>query len=272
MQKPLKFTIIACLFSLLVAPICSAQVVMRLNKGDQEGGAPPAVQQRALVVEASDDGNGNLQFHSFSSDGGDFFMASPMSWGGLPADPSQLIMNPQVRKDLELDDDQMKQIRDLQKDFTKRMQDRLNFKNGDPNQYKELGKIIQQINKEREEAMGAILLPHQSKRLKQIAAQMDMKNRGDANALIGKNMAEELGINDEQKKRIQDKAAEIKKEMEEEIAKIKEKGRKKLLRELSSDQRSKLEEMLGDKFEYKKVDWRDRIKKARERRDSEDDR
>ena len=253
----------------MVSPaLLSAQVVMRLQTQDQDGGGP--VVERSAVVLQGTGIDGNFQFHTYSTDG-----ALPMAfnglggWGGMSADPSQLVFDPQVRNDLELDEDQVKQLKKIQRDFSKQMQEKMKFTSGpdaDPKQYQKFAEIMKKIGKERQAAMGAILLPHQEKRLKQIATQMDMKGRGDANFLASKNMASELGIDDEQKKRLKKRAAEIKAEMEAEIAKIKEKGRDKLLKELKPSQRKQLEEMLGDKFERKQTNWRDRIEKLRKER------
>ena len=112
--------------------------------------------------------------------------------------------------------------------------------------------IVKQISKERKAAFGAVLLPHQSKRLNQISTQIEMKNRGDATALVGSRLAEELGIDDKQKKKIQKRSAEIKAELADKIAKLKEDARKELLRELKPDQRKKLNELVGEKFEQNK--------------------
>lgn len=265
--------------SLLLIPCAVGQEVIIKQAGPQEGSTPPpAVQQRAVLVEAVDDGSGSPRIYSFSTSGDGFVMDStlPMvgSWAGhLPADPSHLINMPQVRKDLELDDDQIRQLQEIQNEFNEKMRGKMNFTHGpdaDPNQFKEMRKVLREITEQRKAALGAVLLPHQSKRLQQISTQMKMKNQGDANALVSKDIAEELGIDEDQKKRLKDRAAEIKREMEEEIARIQEEGRKKLLRELTREQRDKLEEMTGDKFELKREQSRRSIQRLRSPRNEDD--
>ncbi len=170
----------------------------------------------------------------------------------------RLLSNSQVQKDLELDQDQITELRKIQDDYQKQIRNEIKQarKNKSFNS-KKWKEISQRIFKERKSAMGAVLLPHQSKRLKQIAAQMELKNRGDLNALIGSNLASELGIDDEQKERLKKRAAEIKKEFDEEVARLKKEAQQKLFRELRPDQRKKLDELTREKFEYK----RDRRKK-----------
>ena len=56
---------------------------------------------------------------------------------------------------------------------------------------------------------------------------------------LHRELAEELGIDDEQKEHLKKRSAEIKAELDADIAKLKEKARQKLLRELRPDQRKK---------------------------------
>jgi hypothetical protein len=179
-------------------------------------------------------------------------LAKPMVFGQfMSADPNQLIHNQQVRENLELDKEQMAELDAIRTEYQERMQEHVKSmqgKNADPNEW---GRVMKSLNEDRRLAMGAVLLPHQSKRLQQIATQMEMRNKGDANALIGESLAEALDIDDGQKERLKKRAEEIRQETEEQIARIKEEGRKKLLRELSSEQRRKLDELTGEKFELK---------------------
>ncbi len=170
-----------------------------------------------------------------------------------PYSRGRLLTNAQVQKDLELDQDQITELRKIQDNYQKQIRDEIKKaqKNKSYNS-KKWNEISQRLTKERKSAIGAVLLPHQSKRLKQIAAQMELKNRGDLNALIGSNLASELGIDDEQKERLKKRAAEVKKELEEKVAKLKKEAQQKLFRELRPDQRKKLDELTREKFEYKR--------------------
>ncbi len=236
------------------------------------------VQQGAIVVQAQQEGkDGPVQVFSMSTDGtgGDsMILSSPFSMGGWNSDPTQMMFNPQVRKELELGDEQVAKLKDISKKFSKQLREQLRFDPGsggrlDVDRIKNIRETLKTINAEREAAIGAVLLPHQSKRLKQISTQMKMQNRGAANTLTSDAMAKELNIDDEQKKRLKKRAEELKKQVEEKIAKIKQEAQEELLEELSRSQREKLKEMTGDKFEYKRTNWRDRIRRVRNRSSEE---
>ena len=90
-----------------------------------------------------------------------------------------------------------------------------------------------------------------------------MKSRGDVETLTDHELAEALGISDEQKERIKKRAEEIKAEVDEEIAQLKKKARQKLLHELTPKQRKQLEKMLGTEFDDKPIDQRKRVEHIR---------
>ena len=256
------------LTSVVVAPLAAQETV----EVEQQGGIVNQVRQEGE--------GGDIQVFSMTTDGtgnvgmGNMVLASPLSMGGF-SDPTQMMFNPQVRKELDLADEQVAKLKEISKKFSQQLKEQMKFDPAggrsklDMDRIKNIGKIIQNINAERESAIGAVLLPHQSKRLKEISTQMRMRNNGAASALVSKDIAEELEIDDEQKKRIKTRAAEIKKKLEADIAKLKEEAQEELMKELNRKQRDKLQEMTGDKFEYKKVNWRDRVRKMREQRRSE---
>jgi len=93
-----------------------------------------------------------------------------------------------------------------------------------------------------------------------------MQKQGAALAILNGKVAEELGIDEDQKQRIMDKEKELKEEMKERMEKLKEEMKEKLLGELSAEQRSKLKELSGDKIDYKPMSINDRIRKRLEGR------
>ncbi len=99
---------------------------------------------------------------------------------------------------------------------------------------------------------GATLpLVHQLDRLKQISFQRNEKNQGISSVLLSKAIAEQLGIDDEQKDRLKKRAEELKKQFDDKVAALKADMRKELLQELTPEQREKIDEMTGDKYEFK---------------------
>ncbi len=166
------------------------------------------------------------------------------------AQSGNLMHNTDVQKDLELDQDQIKELKKIQQDFNQQVNEEMKSARSGGGKFdtKKWSQTYQRLSEERKSAMGAVLLPHQSKRLEQIRTQMQIKSRGDLRTLVGQSVAEELGIDEDQKNQLKKRSAEINAELQEEIAKLKEQAREKLLRELRPDQRKKFKEMVGEKF------------------------
>jgi hypothetical protein len=114
-----------------------------------------------------------------------------------------------------------------------------------------IGEIIADVNKRQADRLASILLPHQLDRLKQISFQRNEQNRGISSMLLSKEIAEELGIDEEQQEKLKQRAEELKKEFDEKVAALKSDMRKELLQELTPEQRQKIDQMTGDKYEFK---------------------
>ena len=257
-----------CIFT---ANFCFAQEENQSGAAEQSTGG-------AIMITAEQDGAGgapvisSFQVVGSPGDGGSYFLGTDI--GMMGADPWSIVNNPQIQQELELVDEQKQQLRDLQKEYQKQLSERMQeFTKGgfDPESGKRIKDLFSEMRDTMQTRMGDILLPHQMDRLNQVSVQMEMRNRGDANALMGKRLAEMLGIDEEQKKRIEERSEEIKKKLEEKIAKLKDEAKQELLDELTSTQRKKLKELTGDKFEYKQTNWRDQIEKARRRAEKKSD-
>ncbi len=241
-----------------------------LTDGDQDG--EPQV-MRSMSVFASEDGSPPVILSSNSFGGIDGPMNFSFGGGGGEVDSFSLLSNPSVQKDLELVDDQVKQIQAIQRDFGKQISEQLKGGfSGDRAQ--ELGKIIRELKDKQKEQINNILLDHQQDRLKQVAMQTQLKNGGTANALGNKNFVEALGLTEKQIARLKDRSKELQKEMQEKIKKMRSQMKEELLGELSVEQRNKLKELLGDKYESKSEDWRssfrNRMKSVREKKSNGD--
>ena len=175
------------------------------------------------------------------------------------------MQNPSVQKDLELVADQTKKIEEIQRAFNDKIKDQLkDLKLGNKDGARNLSQVISELRASQSEEINSLLLDHQRTRLQQIALQQHMKTAGTAGALSSKRWAEALGIDDEQQKRLQEKAKELGEERKEKIAKMDADIKARLLKELTPEQRKKLEEMTGDEYQSKTEDWREKF----DRRDS----
>jgi hypothetical protein len=214
--------------------------------------APP---QQAVIITGSSSSDGS---------GPRFTMFSTAPTGvlapSIDPDISSLVNWPDVQQELALVDEQQQKLSEMQQRFAKRMQERLTeiHEGGDlleggmnPRRGEEIREMFEKFRAEQREELEQILLPHQLQRLEQISLQMDMKGRGDAEALAGDRLADALGLTDEQKQRLSERAKEINAELEKDIAKLREEAREELFGELTPSQREKLKSMLGDRFEMR---------------------
>ena len=255
--------------ALLLAAPCIAQ-----ETEVQESPAEGSFTESRTVIAATDDGSGAPpQVFAFSTNGDSVGMGEMVVVGDSPMmgapDIFSLANNTSVQREIELVDEQMDQIREINSEFGKKIQEEISgmrLGNMDPDRGRNLSELIQRLNDEKRSRMQEVLLPHQFDRLRQIALQTQMKRSGEAATLGSDKVAEELGITPEQQEKIKARADELKKEMEQKIAQLKEEMRDELLDELTRDQREKLEEMMGDSFELQTPSFRDRIQRMQDRR------
>lgn len=211
------------------APIEGAKIIIA---GDTEGVAP--------IFSAISAAPGSSTFYSFNS------------MGSGPADLRSLLYDGNVQQELELIDDQKVAIKKLQAEFSKRSQDLMkrSFTGGpvDGLTVENLRERQKALREEFEEKLADTLLPHQIKRLKEVALHTQLQRQGTAGALGTKQLAEALDISDEQLERIQKTATAAKKRLEEQIAALRKQAQQEVLDELTPTQKQKLKDLLGDDF------------------------
>ena len=282
----------------LIAVLLTGTFISGLIVGQDDpptGEPATGIQQRAIIVarpEGGGDGPQEIEIQSFefSTDGpgalGDHSMFSfstapgAMVRLGTPSGNSgmmNLLQNKSIREEIELVDDQYKKMQDFYKSrqasIMKEVQALIKPAAGGGKKSnesvqlrgKKIKEMIDKQQKEAEDKLKDLLLPHQLKRLEQVSHQVRMKNSGTLNSLTRGKLKEELDLSDDDVKNLKDKSKSIQKKLEEDIAKLRAKAKKDLLKELSPKQQRKLEEILGDKFEYKPTDWQSRIKEIQER-------
>ena len=167
------------------------------------------------------------------------------------------LTNPKMSRELELLDEQKEKLQELLEEFGQirrqvgeDMKERWEAANAE--ERKELGKEywgrIEEGRLEIVEQLKANLLPHQIDRLEQLSAQRMMgEGKGRESAgLLTDQMVDYLDISAEQKRRIEEKSAELKKEVTKKIQQILEDAKKELLDELSAEQKGKYEKLVGD--------------------------
>jgi Spy/CpxP family protein refolding chaperone len=162
-----------------------------------------------------------------------------------------------VRKELELVEEQRQKIdqirKDLQTDMTaeyKKIQDVPQDQR--MQKYNEMNTAL---TEKVEKQIAAVLLPHQVKRLKEIKIQMQVRNYyGAGQALASDEVAKELKITEEQKVKLREVQQQIMQEYQQKMSefynKMRDEAMQKLTAVLTPQQRQELERLMGPKFEY----------------------
>ncbi len=183
--------------------------------------------------------------------GGGWAYANPMGQS------LQYLLYPQVQSELDLLPDQKTALDKIRVEMSVKMQDAYKDLNNVPlaeRQSKYL-EVYGRIGAETDKRVTEVLLPHQTKRIRQIALQMRLANSGygSAAALNADEVAKELGITADQVEELKKREAELRQEIQEKTRdfykKLNEESRDKLLGVLTAAQREKLKELQGDKFE-----------------------
>lgn len=176
--------------------------------------------------------------------------------GGRPTD---LLSRADVRKELEILDDQVEKLEALSAKRRERFRE----------MYAELGDLSREernqklrerfteFNEQTKKDLGGILLPHQSKRLDQIVVQYQLRS-GLSRTLGNSAVSEALGISDEQKEQIQTRATQLGQEFQKKINEFRNELREQLLQELTPKQRAMWKDLVGEPFEFQQASSRNR--------------
>ena len=174
-------------------------------------------------------------------------------------DPTQLLHQPQIHEELELVEGQVEKIRAVLKEAQEKQNElrRKTFTGGrvDRLAMAEYQERVDKLREETEQKVEEILLPHQSKRLKQVALHLKLQRQGTAETLTGDELAEAIGLDDEQKQKLRDKAQEVSERLRREYEQLRAEARKEILGELTPAQQKKLEELLGGEYKPRQVPW-----------------
>lgn len=163
-----------------------------------------------------------------------------------------MLADENVRRDLEMVDDQYKELQTASQAIQKRAGEQLRSLD-----FSDRENLMEQIRKMRssaEEELNSLLLPHQVKRLRQIRFQSQVRRKTLVGILTSDPVMSDLDISDTQADELKDAEKEIREEMEKEIKKLREKAKNKLLARLKPKQKKEVEEMIGDSYDFKESD------------------
>lgn len=191
----------------------------------------------------------------FGGPGGGFF-----GGGGLLG----LAARDEVQQELQLVDEQKDKVRGITEDMRDKVRDlfgQMRDLNEDERRarFDEIRTKVEGLNGDMEKQLEKVLLPHQLDRLKQIDLQTKVRYRG-AEALTSSDIAKTLNLTDEQREKLEKRAAEVQEELQTKIRQLQVDARKKMLDVLTPDQQAQLEKMMGQQFEMPEQNFRDRFR------------
>ena len=167
-----------------------------------------------------------------------------------------LIQQQEVQAEIELSEDQQAELRTLgetiRDEIRSEMQGMFQGMQGLSNEerqarFDEIRSRFEEINKDAESRLQKVLMPHQFDRLKQIDLQSRIQ-RGGAAALAEGELADTLGLSESQRDQIREKSEQVQKDLNEKIGQLRVEARNQLLEVLTTEQRAKLESMMGAEF------------------------
>lgn len=159
-----------------------------------------------------------------------------------------LLADPNVRADLEIVDDQYHELQRLNAEIQERTGRELRAL--DFGNQKDLVERIHAIRERATSDVNALLLPHQLERLKQLRLQSRLRQRSLVDLLTNDPLRSELEITDQQAEDLREEAKQIEEDLAKEIARLRSEARDRLLSRLNPSQKSRVENMIGDAFQF----------------------
>lgn len=181
--------------------------------------------------------------------------------GGGGGSELMLLLNDDIREELGLVDDQVEKLRAISDKQREEMRTMFQgaFGGGQgggteedrQKRFEEMRTKLQDRMTEIQKDVDGILLPHQSKRIKQIGRQMRL--RGMNGTMNNDVLAEELKLTEEQKEKLREKAVDVQKKLNEKLTKLRKEAEDDLLSVLSVEQRVEYKELVGEPFDTQRM-------------------
>lgn len=167
-----------------------------------------------------------------------------------------LLRNERVLKELKINDDQKKEITQLNENFQSDLREMFaEIRNSDPGDRLEMMEDLRADMKtladEADLSMVKLLDEKQEVRAKELKVQRQLLN-GVARALAGA-LGKQLGVEDAEVEAVTVKTKEVKEWEAAQIAKIRAEAREKILSAMPEKSREKLKEMAGETFDFGEV-------------------
>jgi Spy/CpxP family protein refolding chaperone len=179
-----------------------------------------------------------------------------------------LVARDEVQQELQLVDEQKDKVRSITDEVRNKLRDQMRdmfTQMRDPSdeerraKFGEIRTKLEAVNADTEKELEKVLLPHQMERLKQIDLQTKIQQRGSS-ALTSGDVAKALNLTDEQRDKLEKRAAEVQEELQTQIKQLQADARKKMIDVLTPDQQAQLEKMMGQQFDLPEQNFRNRFR------------
>ena len=171
----------------------------------------------------------------------------PFGPGG--ASMFELLMNDQVRHEIELVEDQEHELRELRDKFRDKIQSAMQKIRESGGDFTQMRTVFAEAREEIEAEISDILLDHQLDRLKQLMVQVRMQ-RGASEALASDEIREKLGLTEEQLDEIRKVATEAQEELRKKILEAQKEAQNKIIGVLTPEQQKIWKELIGEQFSF----------------------
>jgi Spy/CpxP family protein refolding chaperone len=170
-----------------------------------------------------------------------------------------LLQNEDVRKELDLVDEQVTKLTAINEKVREEMraqfQDLGNFRDMSDEErqtaFAEMRTKMEERTKAVQAEIDEVLLPQQRERLAQINFQSQLRRAGgDSTGLTSDFIVAQLEMTDDQKAQITEAEAKVAKELAEKVAKARNEAREQLLALLTPEQREKFKKLMGAEFRF----------------------
>jgi hypothetical protein len=250
--------ILAMALFLLLGPSLFAQ------EPEAEDPDAPQVEQRSAVIMAASSDGGQLEIQTFEMPHGDgpisaarFVLPSGamMADGGIQSNSIGWLQDDNILSELDVVDEQRQQLQQLCDEIQQRRSDFAATVRDLPadKRVQYIRDFSSLLTANVDDQVEQILLPHQLERVKQIQLQTKMRRAG-VRSLDQKELAEALGITDEQREKLKKKQAEVEKQLRKKIDQLRKEALDEVLSVLTAKQREKLKDMVGTEYDFKQRD------------------
>lgn len=174
-----------------------------------------------------------------------------LGFGGL----AEVLRREDVRKELELLDDQVAQLEKLADSRREKMRDLFSGLRDVPQEERaaKVRELFQKSQQDLEAEIGKILLPHQLKRARQLAVQSRL--RGGVRGMLGEQVAQDLSLTDDQKEKLRAKSEQLEENIRKKLAELRTQAQDELLQLLTPEQQAKWKEMVGEPFDFQREEF-----------------